>query len=103
MDEFCKNCESIMMDGVCDCGYKKTVESETSTIRVWFNKKKELLVPTGNNKDPDTQGPQVEKYCNKCGVLTMQTYFTAQLRSADEGQTVFYRCVKCLIQTSENS
>lgn len=73
-------------------------------MRVWFNKRKELLRPDKNAaQDPDTEGPRVEKYCNRCSELTEQTYFTAQLRSADEGQTVFYRCTKCMIQTSENS
>lgn len=52
---------------------------------------------------PEEAGPQVEKFCGKCNKLTIQTYFTAQLRSADEGQTVFYRCLKCLVQTFENS
>jgi len=32
--------------------------------------------------------------CPKCGNPEME-YFTMQLRSADEGQTVFYECAKC--------
>lgn len=104
MDQFCEECESILMTGpVCECGHRNKEILSSSTIRVWFNKRKELLKPSDDNKDPNTEGPQVEKYCNRCSAQTYQTYFTAQLRSADEGQTVFYRCTKCLIQTSENS
>tara|TARA_B110001452_G_C15229068_1_gene425843 strand:- start:142 stop:498 length:357 start_codon:yes stop_codon:yes gene_type:complete len=32
--------------------------------------------------------------CPSCGNPEME-YFTMQLRSADEGQTVFYECAKC--------
>lgn len=39
-------------------------------------------------------GPIVERKCIKCGNDTM-SYATLQLRSADEGQTVFYTCLKC--------
>lgn len=104
MDEFCQGCESLLMDGrVCSCGEFTPKEYSVTTVRVWFNKNKELLMPDERNKKSDTDGPKVEKFCSKCNALTDQTYFTAQLRSADEGQTVFYRCTKCLIQTSENS
>ena len=104
MDQFCTECEALLMkSNLCDCGHKNESLEAPSTIRVWFNRKKELLKPDKNLDDPDLEGPRVEKYCQKCSTLTLQTYFTAQLRSADEGQTVFYRCTKCLIQTSENS
>ena len=85
------------------CKHTNEQTNEPTTIRVWFNKRKNINRPERESSKDEESGPQVEKYCNKCGTLTMQTYFTAQLRSADEGQTVFYRCVKCLIQTSENS
>lgn len=104
MDQFCDKCEALLMRGVvCDCGHTNKTSNAPSTIRVWFNKRKELLKPDKNLQNPETEGPRVEKFCNKCNTLTVQTYFTTQLRSADEGQTVFYRCTKCLIQTSENS
>lgn len=103
MDQFCAKCESILVNGpVCECGNRNTTTDSASTTRVWFNKRKELLKPD-DEANKESQGPKVEKYCNRCNALTLQTYFTAQLRSADEGQTVFYRCTKCMIQTSENS
>lgn len=101
MDNFCSKCEAILHRGSkCDCGHdNKSNQPESSTIRIWFNTRKELL----QSEEIKADGPKVEKYCNRCSSLTVQTYFTAQLRSADEGQTVFYRCTKCMIQTSENS
>ncbi|KAL7074823.1 hypothetical protein ACQ4LE_006127 [Meloidogyne hapla] len=36
----------------------------------------------------------VEHLCPKCD-FNLATYTTQQTRSADEGQTVFYQCVKC--------
>lgn len=104
MDQFCNKCEALLINGpVCECGFKNTLSHTPTTTRVWFNKRRELLKQDKTAKNQDTDGPRVEKYCNRCSTLTEQTYFTAQLRSADEGQTVFYRCTKCLIQTSENS
>lgn len=40
------------------------------------------------------EGPVVERRCPKCNNNKM-SYATLQLRSADEGQTVFYTCTKC--------
>ncbi|XP_055904751.1 DNA-directed RNA polymerase I subunit RPA12 [Eupeodes corollae] len=51
-------------------------------------------------EEPD--GPVVERRCPKCGFNKM-SYATLQLRSADEGQTVFFTCLKCKFKESENS
>ncbi|KAJ1560626.1 DNA-directed RNA polymerase I core subunit rpa12, partial [Cladochytrium tenue] len=47
-------------------------------------------------------GATIEEKCPKCEAPEM-TFHTAQLRSADEGQTVFYSCVKCGYKFSVNS
>lgn len=49
-----------------------------------------------------TEGPVVERRCPRCGCDTM-SYASLQLRSADEGQTVFYTCTKCQFKETENS
>ncbi|KAL4707309.1 hypothetical protein ACJJTC_019847 [Scirpophaga incertulas] len=48
------------------------------------------------------EGPIVERRCPKCGNDRM-SYATLQLRSADEGQTVFYTCTSCKYKETENS
>jgi len=52
--------------------------------------------------DAAPSGPLAEKVCPRCGNPEM-SYATAQLRSADEGQTIFYTCPKCSYKFSENS
>lgn len=44
----------------------------------------------------------VDEPCPKCGHGQME-YYTMQLRSADEGQTVFYDCAKCSYKYSVNN
>ncbi|KAJ3293100.1 DNA-directed RNA polymerase I core subunit rpa12 [Borealophlyctis nickersoniae] len=39
-------------------------------------------------------GATIKEKCPKCEAPEM-VFHTAQLRSADEGQTIFYSCVKC--------
>lgn len=49
-----------------------------------------------------TTAKKIDERCSKCGHDKMR-FFTMQLRSADEGQTVFYTCVKCQYTYSLNS
>ena len=75
----------------------------SSTTRIVFNSKS--LIQKSNNKNntiPESEGPVVERKCAKCG-HERQTFATLQTRSADEGQTVFYTCLKCGAQENENS
>ena len=45
---------------------------------------------------------QINETCPRCGHNQLY-YSTMQLRSADEGQTVFYECPKCHYIYSENN
>ncbi|ORY31255.1 hypothetical protein BCR39DRAFT_527143 [Naematelia encephala] len=46
--------------------------------------------------------PVAQEKCQKCGNIGL-SYKVMQLRSADEGSTVFYKCLKCGDQTSVNN
>ncbi|RKP13050.1 transcription factor S-II-domain-containing protein [Piptocephalis cylindrospora] len=48
------------------------------------------------------QAATIAEACPQCGAPEM-SFHTMQLRSADEGQTVFYNCVKCGHKFSVNS
>lgn len=54
------------------------------------------------SRKEEDDGPIVDRKCPKCGNDKM-SYATLQLRSADEGQTVFYTCTKCKFKENENS
>ena len=45
---------------------------------------------------------RVEEPCIKCGAEEVE-FYTVQLRSVDEGQTVFYECPKCSHTWSVNN
>lgn len=68
---------------------------------IYFNsiKQKESIE---SSDDEVADGPIVQRKCKKCDNNTM-SYKTLQLRSVDEGQTVFFTCTKCNFKESENS
>ncbi|KAJ3665743.1 hypothetical protein Zmor_001222 [Zophobas morio] len=75
------------------------------TYTVHFNSREKFQSrddKKGKNDEDEDEGPVVDRKCAKCGNEKM-SYATVQLRSADEGQTVFYTCTKCKYKESENS
>jgi len=55
----------------------------------------------GRGNDPSA-APLMNESCPKCNHPQMK-YHTLQLRSADEGTTVFYECPKCSHKFSTNN
>jgi len=65
------------------------------THTVYFNSKHTYSSSReGDDSEDDADGPVVDRHCPQCQNNKM-SYATLQLRSADEGQTVFYTCTKC--------
>lgn len=61
---------------------------------IHFNKTNVYTLSKQNDEKEEAEGPIVERKCPQCQNDKM-SYATLQLRSADEGQTVFYTCTKC--------
>ena len=68
--------------------------------KIWMNKLK--------NKEDKLREEQksertiIDEKCPKCGNGQMY-YYTMQTRSADEGSTIFYECVKCHYKFYQNN
>ncbi|XP_057666170.1 DNA-directed RNA polymerase I subunit RPA12 [Diorhabda carinulata] len=117
---FCPDCGSILPSlqnkgGVtcysCSRIFSEDAEEVFGTSKVKYTivfnsreaKKKNIKEDKRQKtNEVEEEGPVVERKCPKCGNDKM-SYATLQLRSADEGQTVFYTCTKCKYKESENS
>ncbi|ORY89004.1 DNA-directed RNA polymerase I kDa polypeptide [Leucosporidium creatinivorum] len=113
---FCKRCGDLLAlpgdddEIVCDgCGAVEdaaasenqviTTRSNPSAFPSSLRQKKTSLV---QQRDVEKKKVYVDETCEKCGNDKMSVK-TMQLRSADEGATVFYSCERCGHQTRLNN
>ncbi|CAB1099779.1 unnamed protein product [Ectocarpus sp. 12 AP-2014] len=99
---FCPSCGSVLDppesgDILCDhCHLRTSYESfgEVEVVTRSQNRAEpEWLVQIQRKGEKqELQRATVEEACPKCGHPKME-FYTMQLRSADEGQTVFYECL----------
>lgn len=110
---FCPHCRATLrVDGSgaveCDvCQYKSNLDAYQQTqqlptttsystnrpIPIWAKSPEEQAILRGAaNKEPTRA--TIEEPCIKCNHPEVG-YYTVQLRSVDEGQTVFYECPNC--------
>ncbi|KAL0127594.1 hypothetical protein PUN28_003113 [Cardiocondyla obscurior] len=110
---FCPDCGSILpllgeKGSVVCYTCKREWNSEVfgnmeMTHTIFFNTKHTYAsTKEVDDSDDDTEGPVVDRRCPQC-LNDKMSYATLQLRSADEGQTVFYTCTKCKFKETENS
>ncbi|KAK4865900.1 hypothetical protein LT330_008993 [Penicillium expansum] len=99
------NANAILHCDVCGTRNKDTIpvttvsESKPSAFPSALRAKRSA-VQTLSAEDRKTEAI-IDRTCNECGRKEM-FYTTVQLRSADEGSTVFYRCVCGFKETSNN-
>lgn len=63
---------------------------------------KRSAVKTSIGEDEFEDGAIIKETCPQCGNDEM-SFHTLQMRSADEGATVFYTCTKCGYRFSQNN
>ena len=98
---FCSQCKNILTLSCQDsyffeckpCG--NYIESAPKTI----TNKKTYIKPSIQSKNKTQNqslgdAPIIDYDCEKCG-HNKARFITIQMRSADEGQTIFYSCTKC--------
>ncbi|XP_008419758.1 DNA-directed RNA polymerase I subunit RPA12 [Poecilia reticulata] len=69
---------------------------------VVFNPEQRSLVALKGDDGSELKGPVIDRRCARCNKDGM-IYHTRQMRSADEGQTVFFTCINCRYQEKEDS
>ncbi|XP_061681415.1 DNA-directed RNA polymerase I subunit RPA12 [Syngnathoides biaculeatus] len=109
---FCTECGNVLpLPGVEDtvrcprCSFAIPVsEFSGREIRstVVFNLVNRSTVVLEASGDSDMKGPVIDRRCSRCNKEGM-IYHTRQMRSADEGQTVFFICIHCRYQEKEDS
>ncbi|KAL4629632.1 DNA-directed RNA polymerase I subunit 12-like [Arapaima gigas] len=72
------------------------------TSSVVFNTLEASSLIKENEEENELKGPVIDRRCSRCNKEGM-VYHTRQMRSADEGQTVFYTCIHCRFQEKEDS
>ncbi|KAJ2789123.1 DNA-directed RNA polymerase I core subunit rpa12, partial [Coemansia guatemalensis] len=72
-------------------GIETISRSQETAFPSQLRNKRSLVQGVGQTERVNAR---VEEVCPQCGENEM-TFYTMQMRSADEGQTVFYKCVKC--------
>ncbi|XP_006010412.1 DNA-directed RNA polymerase I subunit RPA12 isoform X2 [Latimeria chalumnae] len=110
--EFCPECGTILpLPGqlntiTCQrCTFSIDVhelEGREICSTVVFNKLRSSVLMEQGFMESELKGPVIDRKCSQCGHEGM-IYHTRQMRSADEGQTVFYTCMVCRYQEKEDS
>lgn len=67
-----------------------------------FNPVEQSTLTLEDEGSSELKGAVIDRRCSRCNKEGM-VYHTRQMRSADEGQTVFFTCINCRYQEKEDS
>ncbi|CAO3626655.1 unnamed protein product [Mucor hiemalis] len=81
--------DDILLCNQCSCAFRTAGVEATEVV-------------TRSSEQNKQARAIIKEKCPNCGHHEME-YHTMQLRSADEGQTVFYNCKKCGYKYSVNN
>ncbi|KAM6959056.1 DNA-directed RNA polymerase I subunit RPA12 [Aplochiton taeniatus] len=100
---FCPECGNVIpLPGIQDtvtcprCSFRipvKEFSGQVITSAFIFNPLEQSL-GVGDDDNSELKGPVIDRRCSRCNKEGM-VYHTRQMRSADEGQTVFFTCIHC--------
>jgi len=74
------------------CGYLTSLESDEKMIKTTLRKEKEITIV--DSDEIIATLPTTHIKCPECGHGTAE-WWLRQLRSADESEVRFFRCMKC--------
>ena len=75
-------------------------EEKFESSKLWMNKLKNTEDKL--RKEQKIKKTIIDEVCPKCGHGQLY-YFVRQTRSADEGSTIFYECIKCHYNFNQNN
>ncbi|XP_047461683.1 DNA-directed RNA polymerase I subunit RPA12 [Mugil cephalus] len=109
---FCPECGSVLpLPGIPDtvrcprCSFCISVaefSGQEIHSTIVFNPVEQSSMALEGGEDSELKGPVIDRRCSRCNKEGM-IYHTRQMRSADEGQTVFFTCIHCRYQEKEDS
>ncbi|KAK9465946.1 hypothetical protein V1512DRAFT_277060 [Lipomyces arxii] len=79
-----------------------TTKSAETAFPSSLRQKRSVVKTTLRRDEQNEEGATIKEKCPQCGKDEMQ-YYSLQLRSADEGATIFYSCIDCGYKFSTNN
>ncbi|RSL95558.1 hypothetical protein CDV31_013832 [Fusarium ambrosium] len=110
--QFCNDCGNLLpisqnpevkcdcCDKMCKSGSHIVSVSHTNDFPSELRNKRTINMPT--QRSPQSTWSKIDQQCRECDSQEVR-YTALQLRSADEGTTMFYSCPKCSARWNENN